>query len=118
MDTPIIFTPSQLITIFLGACGLITATAAAGGVIITWIHKFKAPNRLQDEKLKAHEEGLKKHDAMLTNDSNRLKSLEEGTNITLKALLVLIRHGIDGNDVEGMKRVRDELQSYLISRKE
>ena len=118
MDTPIIFTPSQLITIFLGACGLITATAAAGGVIITWIHKFKAPNRLQDEKLKAHEEWLKKHDAMLTNDNNRLKSLEEGTNITLKALLVLIRHGLDGNDVEGMKRVRDELQSYLISRKE
>ena len=118
MDSPIIFTPSQLITIFLGACGLITATAAAGGVIITWIHKFKAPNRLQDEKLKAHEEWLKKHDAMLTNDNNRLKSLEEGTNITLKALLVLIRHGIDGNDVEGMKRVRDELQSYLISRKE
>ena len=115
MDTPIIFTPSQLVTIFLGACGLVTATAAAGGVIITWIHKFKAPNKLQDEKLKAHEEWLKKHDAMLTNDNARLKKLEEGTNITLKALLALLRHGIDGNDVESMKRVRDELQSYLIS---
>lgn len=118
MDTPIIFTPSQLIAFFLAACGVISAAAAAGGALITWLQKLKQPNKLQDEKLSKHEEWLKKHDAMLSNDNNRLRNLEEGTNITLKALLVLIRHGIDGNDVEGMKRVRDELQGYLIERKE
>ena len=114
MDTPIVFTPSQLIGVFLAACGLITAVGAAGAVVVAWINKLKAPNKLQDQKIEKHEEWLKRHDTMLTNDNNRLKNLEEGTNITLKALLALLRHGIDGNDIEGMRKVRDELQQYLI----
>lgn len=117
MDTQIIFTPAQLVGIFLAACGLITAVGAAGGVIITWINKLKAPNKAQDEKLKTHEEWLKKHDAMFTNDNTRLKNLEDGTNITLTALLALLRHGIDGNDIDGMKKARDELQDYLITKR-
>ena len=34
----------------------------------------------------------------------------------MKALLALLRHGIDGNDVEGMKKVKSELEQYLIDR--
>lgn len=117
MDTPIVFTLSQLIGIFLAACGLITAVGAAGAVIISWINKLKSPNKLQNERLDKHEAWLKRHDEKLNKDNNRLINIEKEMTITLKALLALLRHDIDGNDVESMKKVRDDLQTYLIERK-
>ena len=116
MNTPIMLTPNDLIGIFLGACAVITAAAGAVAVIYNVIVKAKTPNRMQNERLDKHEEWLKKHDAMLDNDNKRLKSLEDGNKIIQKALLALLQHGIDGNDIEGMKRVKDELQQFLIDR--
>lgn len=116
MDAPIMLTPSDIINIFLGACGLITATAGAFAVIYSLVQKAKSPNRMQNERLDKHEEWLKKHDAMLDNDNKRLIALEKSNNLTMKALLALLKHGIDGNDITGMKKVRDELEEYLIDR--
>ena len=116
MNTPIMLTPSDILGIFLGACGVITATAGAVAVIYSIIQKAKTPNRMQNERLDKHEEWLKKHDVMLDNDNKRLKSLEDGNKIIQKALLALLQHGIDGNDIEGMKKVKNELQQYLIDR--
>lgn len=109
-------TPSDIINLFLGACGFITITAGAFAVIYALIQKIKSPNRLQNEKLDKHEEWLKKHDALLDNDNRRLKSIEDGNKIIQKALLALLQHGIDGNDIDGMKKVKTELEEYLIDR--
>lgn len=117
MDTPIVFTLSQLIGVFLGTCAVITTAAAAGAVIIAVINKIKAPNKIQNERLDRHEAMLKRHEEKLNNDNNRLINIEKEMTITLKALLALLRHDIDGNDIESMKKVRDDLQSYLIERK-
>lgn len=116
MNTPIMLTPSDLINLFLGACGIITATAGAFAVIYSIVQKAKTPNKMQNERLDKHEEWLKKHDAMLDNDNKRLNNLEKSGTITMKALLALLRHGIDGNDVESMKKVKSELEQYLIDR--
>ena len=116
MNTPIMLTPSDLIELFLGLCAAVTATAGAVGVIVTLINKAKTPNRMQNERLDKHEEWLKKHDAMLDNDNKRLNNLEKSGTITMKALLALLRHGIDGNDIESMKKVKSELEQYLIDR--
>lgn len=116
MNTPIMLTPLDIVNIFLGACGIITATAGAFAVIYSLIQKAKSPNRMQNERLDKHEEWLKKHDAMLDNDNKRLNNLEKSGTITMKALLALLKHGIDGNDVDGMRKVKDELEQYLIDR--
>jgi hypothetical protein len=116
MNTPIMLTPSDIIGLFLGLCAAVTATAGAVGVIVTLINKAKTPNRMQNERLDKHEEWLKKHDAMLDNDNKRLNNLEKSGTITMKALLALLRHGIDGNDIESMKKVKSELEQYLIDR--
>lgn len=116
MNTPIMLTPADVINIFLGACGVITATAGAFAVIYSLVQKAKTPNKVQNERLDKHEEWLKKHDAMLDNDNKRLKLLEDGNRITQRALLELLKHGIDGNDIDGMRKVRDDLQQYLIDR--
>lgn len=109
MDTPIMLTPSQLIGLFIGACVAVTAIAGAGAVVISCINKLRAPNKLQNTR-------LDKHDQLLNNDDNRLKVLEKSSTITMKALLALLQHGIDGNDIESMKKVKRELEEYLIGK--
>ena len=116
MNTPIMLTPADIINLFLGACGAITATAGAVAVIYAIVQKARTPNQTQNERLDKHEEWLKKHDALLDNDNKRLKQLEDGNKIIQRALLELLKHGIDGNDVDGMRKVRDDLQQYLIDR--
>lgn len=86
-----------------------TAIAGAGAVVISCINKLRAPNKLQNTR-------LDKHDQLLNNDDNRLKALEKSSTITMKALLALLQHGIDGNDIEGMKKVKRELEEYLIGK--
>lgn len=116
MDTQIIFTPQQLIDTVLTICGLITAVAAAVGVIAVIVKKAKTPNAKQNERLDAVEERLDEHDKFFKQDKERLEGIEAGNRVTQRALLALLRHGIDGNDVDGMKKAEQELQQFLIDK--
>lgn len=57
-----------------------------------------------------------KHSAMLDNDNQRLKVIEESSKRTLQCLLIIINHDITGNGIEQMKEARNDLQEYLINR--
>lgn len=116
MDTIITFTPAQLFQSVLAICGAITAVAAAAAVIISLVKRAKVPNEVQNSRLDALEEKMKTHDEWFENDDKRLSNIEAGNRITQKALLALLSHGIDGNDVEGMKHAKEELQHYLIEK--
>ena len=116
MDTIITFTPLQLYHGILALCAAITAVAAAIAVIVSFVKKVKAPNDAQNAKLKEHEDMLKQHETWFENDDNRLRNIENGNKITQKALLALLSHGIDGNDVDGMKKAKEELQHFLIEK--
>ena len=109
-------TPLDIINIFLGACGIITATAGAFAVIYSLVQKAKNPNKMQNERLDKHEEWLKRHDALFDNDNKRLSALEKSNNLTMKALLALLKHGIDNNNIDSMRKVKAELEEYLIDR--
>lgn len=116
METPIVLTASQIIQAFLGVCGAITVTAGAIAVILKAIAGIKAPNDAQNKRLGEIEKRLKRHDELLDNDNKRLNHMEEGNKIILRALNALLRHGIDGNDINGMKEVHKDLESYLINK--
>lgn len=44
----------------------------------------------------------------------RINKSEHGSNVTMKALLALLSHGIDGNAIEPMKEAKAALENYLI----
>lgn len=53
----------------------------------------------------------------------RIEKLEAaaGTNVTenrlmMKMQLALVRHAIDGNNIEGLRDMREQVQSYLIDK--
>lgn len=110
------FTLQDMYSLLLAASGCIITVSGAIGVIIKWVQAAKKPNAEQNARLDAIEKRLDNHDRMLANDDKRQANLEEGNRVTMEALLALLSHGIDGNDVEGMKKAKREIQDFLISK--
>ena len=114
MNNTIAFTPAELIAALLWVCGTITAVSAAVTVIVRIVTKAKAPEKKQDERLTALEKRLDKYDQFFDNDNKRLNALEEGNRMTMEALLALLGHARDGNNVKQLEDAESNLNRYLI----
>ena len=102
-------------------CGCITAIAAVILLIVSIVKRAKASSEHQDERIDALEIKLEEagrrideHDQYFKNDLARFDKIESGTRVMQRAMLALLSHNIDGNDIELMKRAKQELQDYLI----
>ena len=56
------------------------------------------------------------HSEMLDRDNKRLIKLEDGQKLQLRALSQLIEHEVSGNDIDGLKGVKDDITNHLINR--
>lgn len=123
MNNTITFTPAQLISIILGICAAIVTISAAIGVIIKAIDKARAPEAEQNNRLDTIDKRLDNIDATIekfkeyfTNDDNRFKAIEKSNKITQTALLALLKHSLNGNDVDALKTAEKSLEEYLIDK--
>ena len=100
----------------LAVCAGISCVAVA----FTWVYKAitaaRKPARAQDERLDLLESKVAEHEAALSRDLRRLELNDAGNRVTQRALLALLAHAIDGNDVAALKKSKGELQEYLIER--
>lgn len=74
------------------------------------------PNDRQDERLAALEERMDEVERKQRHDSDHFANLDSGNRVTQRALLALLDHGIDGNNIEQMQHAKEELQTHLINR--
>ena len=114
--TAITFTWGQLIAIILGICGGIITISGAATVLFKTAQKIKEPEQRQNERIEALEKQMEKYSKFFDNDNKRLLELEKGNTVTQQALLALLSHALNGNDVDGLKKAKGDLESYLISR--
>lgn len=112
MNNVISFTPGQIVAICTG----FTAICVAVGWVIKIVKAAKAPTKALETRVAALEHSIKSHDEYLANDQRRIAAIEEGNRVTQRAILALLSHGIDGNDVDGLKAAKTELEHYLIER--
>lgn len=112
MNTVIAFTPGQLLAI----CSAIVVISGAVHVMINLFYKVSAPTKIQNKRLDNIETRLDEHDLLFKNDLQRFDRLEEGTHVTQRAILALLSHSIDGNEVDELRSAKKELQEYLIKR--
>lgn len=98
----------------LAIFGAITCIGAGSAYLIKLIKWIKQPNDNQNELLQEHSNLLKKHAELLEKDNQRLDDLEQQDRLVMQALFALLSHGIDGNDVDAMKKVKEQIQQYLI----
>lgn len=123
MNDAITFVPSQawanMITI---AGGLVTLWALIK-IIGEIFRFFKKPEKKQDEMLQEHERVLAEHSAKLKEydmyflqDKARLDDIDESNRVTQKALLALLSHALNGNDVDSLKIAKKSLEDYLTNK--
>lgn len=77
---------------------------------------LKAPTAALEARIEAVEKKQEQHDEFFSRDLKRIESIEEGNRVTQKALLALMSHALDGNDVERLRKAKDDLNEYLINR--
>ena len=114
MNTLISFTPAQLIAGIAAICGTITALAAVVALIAKLINKAKAPERAQDDRIRALEIDVEQLKKWAANDKAAIKDIEEGNRVTQTALLALLSHAIDGNNTDELRKAKNSLNEYLI----
>lgn len=109
-------TPSTIWTLLLAAASAVVLLANAADKVTAIIRAAKAPNAAQDARLDELEEWRRTVDSKLDKDKGRLDDIEAGDRAIQRALLALLDHGIDGNNVEQMQHAKEELQNHLINR--
>lgn len=123
MDNTITFTPAELVSIILGICAAIVTISAAIGVIAKLIVKAKAPEVEQNKRLDTIDRRLDDIDKTIatfreyfTNDDNRFRAIEKSNKVTQTALLALLKHSLNGNDITSLKEAERSLEEYLIDK--
>ena len=111
--------PLTMATIGAGLLGVASAIVLVSNAvekIIKAVKAAKAPNDQQNARLDNLEAWRLEVDRKLSSDNDRLSSIDNGAHVTQRALLALLDHGIDGNNLDQMQHAKEELQNYLINR--
>ena len=91
--------------LILGIAGGIVVLYNALKVILNALSPFK---KIKDK--------VDKHDLLLDNDNKRLLSIEKSNQMLCKSMLALLDHEITKNSIEKLKKVKTEMQNYLIEK--
>lgn len=87
-----------------------------GAVVILFITVSKAaqrPNQTQDERLDALEKWQSEVEERLETGSSHFERIDSGNRVTQRALLALMSHAINGNDIGKLRKAKDDLETYL-----
>lgn len=112
LETP----PAELWAVVLGIASAVVLLTNAGEKIVKIVKAAKAPNDNQNERLDALEAWRSSVDRKLEADNDRLTDIDNDNRVTQRALLALLDHGIDGNNIKQMQSAKEELQNHLINR--
>ena len=108
---------STAITTILAIASAIVLIVNALEKIVAVIKVARTPVSQQNARLDALEEWKEDVDRKLNRDNDRLASIDESNRVTQRAILALLDHGINGNNVEQMLEARDELYNDLTRKK-
>lgn len=86
----------------------------AGG-IITIAEAFKIIKNL-GSPAKNLKQKVEKHDALLDNNNKRLLSIEQTNRMMCKSMIALLDHEVTGNGIEKLKKLKTEMQDFLIDK--
>lgn len=112
METVIQFTPGQIVAF---AAALITISSAIA-VVINLISKLREPDKLRDEKIKLLENRISELEKADSDKDDKFDGIEEGNKIIQTALLALLKHSLNGNDTDALKKAEEALEKYLINK--
>lgn len=75
-----------------------------------------APNEEQNERIASLERDMAEVKRTLKDDGKELIDIRESNRITALALIAILDHNLDGNNIKQMKDAKDELNHYLAKK--
>lgn len=99
----------ETILAFFGALAVI-----AGGVKV--ITNMLSPFRELKKRIAVCEKRLDDHDVYLKNDKEAIADIKTLSRENLRVNIALLNHFIDGNGIDKMKRLREELEDSLLEK--
>ena len=82
-----------------------------------WYEKLKTPEKSQNDRITTLEKQVRDIIEHFSSDDDRLALLEDGNMITQRALLAIMGHGLNGNDVENLRQAKNGLGRCLTGSK-
>lgn len=105
-------------------CGGIITILTLWNMIEQRIKTTKQPTSNLEERVGLIERKLEfeikatfaEYDARFGRDKTKIEMIEQGNRVTQKALLALLKHSIDGNNIDALKKAEGDLSEFLIER--
>ena len=107
---------STLWAAILAAASAVVLLSNAMEKIVKAVQAAKAPNAKQDDRIAKLEKRLDEVDKRLARGGEHFDAIDASNRVTQLALLALLDHGIDGNNIDQMQHAKEELQTHLINR--
>ena len=102
--------------ITLAICGGALVLINFGNAVVNLFKSAKSPTTTLENRVTEIERKMSRYDDMFGRDKARLDSFDDSNRIILKSLLAIIKHDLDGNNVEALKQAQDDLQNYMLSK--
>lgn len=108
-------TLGQLWPVILAAASALVLLSSAAEKIVIAVKAMKAPEQRQSEDIMRLKGDVADIKDKLEKDKARLDAADAANHVTQEALLALLEHGLNGNNVEQMTSAKSKLQNYLIN---
>ena len=100
----------------MNICVGISTVGAAGTIIYKAYTEAKKPQEDTNKRLDNIEKRLDGIDQKLTNDYTQINQNRDDMNLLMRSMFDLIENKITGNNVEGLKKTRDDLIHALTDK--
>lgn len=101
---------------FMTICVGISTVGAAGTIIYKTYTEARKPQEAVNRRLDNIEKRLDGIDQKLTNDYTQINQNRDDMNLLMRSMFDLIENKITGNNVEGLKKTRDDLIHALTDK--
>ena len=108
----------EFIRTIVSICSGIGTIGAAVGVIYTVYSHAKKPQHDIEKRVGTIEANIKDIKEKLDNDYASINQNREDTQLLMRSMFNLIENKITGNNVEGLKKTRDDLLNALTNKRE
>lgn len=106
----------EYINQFMVVCGWIITIGGAAGVMYSAYKKAKKPKDDIEGRLTSIENDVKEIKKKLQSDYDSINQNRDDMNLLMRSMFALLENKITGNNVEGLKKTRDELITALTEK--
>ncbi len=117
------YTLNDILQFFLAFCSAVIVVTGAIGAIMKWVNKAKEPTTTlvkrmdeQDVKLREHDGQIEDINELLHKDKLAIDKINEGNRVTQSALLAIMEHSLNGDNLSKLEKAKDDLEEFLIKK--